>query len=328
MSTKPPPLPPETRTVGQLVAESIKLYGDNLWASLALGLSVTVINQISAGHSTTFQVLVLAAGAPLMAASYAFASTIVGGVERRAADLGRAIVVGAIVFVPAAFLSLLYVLPAVAWLALVGLVVPVLVLERLAVGAALRRAVELARADYVHALGSLATLTILFGLVKLSLALLLRDFGESGERAALGLADLVVSPLLFLGAALLYVDQAARVAAARDRPRGAGDKLAPRPRGGRMPTYLMLTTLTPQGVQTLKANPSRLREVNADVEELGAKVLHQWATLGEYDFVNIVEAADAATVAKVSLALGARGSAKLQSLELVEIDTLLSTFEA
>ena len=89
-----------------------------------------------------------------------------------------------------------------------------------------------------------------------------------------------------------------------------------------MPTYLMLTTLTPQGVQTLKANPSRLREVNRDVEELGAKVLHQWATLGEYDFVNIVEAPDAATVAKVSLALGARGSAKLQSLELVDIDTL------
>ena len=64
-----------------------------------------------------------------------------------------------------------------------------------------------------------------------------------------------------------------------------------------MPTYLMLSTLTPQGVQTLKANPSRLREVNRDVEELGAKVLHQWATLGEYDFVNIVEAPDAATVA-------------------------------
>ena len=65
-----------------------------------------------------------------------------------------------------------------------------------------------------------------------------------------------------------------------------------------MPTYLMLTTLTPQGVQTLKANPSRLREVNRDVEELGAKVLHQWATLGEYDFVNIVEAPDAATIAR------------------------------
>jgi len=103
------------------------------------------------------------------------------------------------------------VLPAVAWLALVGLVVPVLVLERPGVGAALRRAVELARADYVHAVASLATLVVLFGLVKLTLALLLRDLGDSGERAALGLADLVVSPLLFLGGALLYVDQAARV---------------------------------------------------------------------------------------------------------------------
>ena len=76
---------------------------------------------------------------------------------------------------------------------------------------ALRRAVELARADYVHAVASLATLVILFALVRLMLALLLRDLGDAGERAALGLADLVVSPLLFLGGALLYVDQAARV---------------------------------------------------------------------------------------------------------------------
>src|SRR5947207_293114 len=56
-----------------------------------------------------------------------------------------------------------------------------------------------------------------------------------------------------------------------------------------MPTYLMLSSLTAQGVQTLKANPDRLREVNRDVEELGAKVLHQWATLGPFDFVNVVE---------------------------------------
>jgi uncharacterized protein with GYD domain len=95
-----------------------------------------------------------------------------------------------------------------------------------------------------------------------------------------------------------------------------------------MPTYLMLSTLTPQGVQTLKANPARLREVNRDVEELGATVLHQWATLGEYDFVNVVEAPDAATIAKISLALGARGSAKLQSLELLELDQLLGVLEA
>ena len=94
-----------------------------------------------------------------------------------------------------------------------------------------------------------------------------------------------------------------------------------------MPTYLMLTTLTEQGVQTLTSNPARLREVNRDVEELGAKVLHQWACLGEYDFVNIVEAPDDMTVARVSLALGARGSAKLESLPLVSIDELLKSFE-
>lgn len=209
----PPPLPPETRTVGQVVAESIKLYQANLWPSLALGVSVTLINQVSAGHETLFQVLVLAAGAPLMAASFAGGSAIAAGVRPQGADVVRAVVVGAIVFVPAAFLTLLYVLPAVAWLALVGLVVPVIVVERLGVGEALRRAIELARADYMHALGSLATLAILFGLLKLMLALLLRDLGDSGERAALGLADLVVSPLLFLGAGLLYLDQVARARA-------------------------------------------------------------------------------------------------------------------
>jgi hypothetical protein len=207
----PPPLPPETRTVGQLVAESVKLYGENVWSSLLLGVSLVAINQVSAGRDTLIQVLVLAAGAPLMSASYAGAAAIVGEMKPRRVDVVRAIAVGSAVFVPAAFLSLLFVLPAIAWLAFVGLVVPVLVLERPGIRSAFRRAIQLARADYPHALGSLATLVILFGLVKLTLALLLRDLGDSGERAALGLADLVVSPLLFLGAALLYVDQAARV---------------------------------------------------------------------------------------------------------------------
>jgi uncharacterized protein with GYD domain len=90
-----------------------------------------------------------------------------------------------------------------------------------------------------------------------------------------------------------------------------------------MPTYLMLSTLTDQGLRTLLSNPDRLREVNRDVEELGAKVLHQWTSLGNFDFVNIVEAPDAATMAKISVVLGARGSAKFQSFELVEIDALL-----
>lgn len=92
-----------------------------------------------------------------------------------------------------------------------------------------------------------------------------------------------------------------------------------------MPTFLMLSRLTSKGVQTLNANPERLKEVNKDVEELGAKVLHQWACLGPFDFVNIVEAPDAATVARVSVRLGARGSAKLESYELIEIDSMLDT---
>jgi uncharacterized protein with GYD domain len=92
-----------------------------------------------------------------------------------------------------------------------------------------------------------------------------------------------------------------------------------------MPKYLMMTSLTSQGVQTLKANPDRLREVNRDVEELGAKVLHQWALIGPFDFVTIVEAADALTIANVSVALAARGSAKIQSYEAIEVEDLLNT---
>ena len=67
-----------------------------------------------------------------------------------------------------------------------------------------------------------------------------------------------------------------------------------------MPIYILLSTLTQQGVQTLKANPERLLQVNRDIEELGVRVLHQWATLGEFDFVNVVDAPDIETIAKAS----------------------------
>jgi uncharacterized protein with GYD domain len=90
-----------------------------------------------------------------------------------------------------------------------------------------------------------------------------------------------------------------------------------------MPIFILLSKLSTQGIQTLKSNPDRLREVNKDVEELGARVLHQWATLGEFDFVNIVEAPDTQTIARVSVALGARGSAKLETLPALTIDELL-----
>ena len=94
-----------------------------------------------------------------------------------------------------------------------------------------------------------------------------------------------------------------------------------------MPKYLMLSRLSERGLQTLRANPERINEVNKDVEELGARVLHQWAMIGLYDFCNVVEAPDAKTIAKVSIALASRGSAKLQTFELVEIEELLAELE-
>lgn len=92
-----------------------------------------------------------------------------------------------------------------------------------------------------------------------------------------------------------------------------------------MPIYILLSKLSQQGVLTLKSNPDRLHEVNRDVEELGAKVLHQWATLGEFDFVSVVEAPDIATVARISVALGARGSTKIETLPALTIDEFVQT---
>ncbi len=93
-----------------------------------------------------------------------------------------------------------------------------------------------------------------------------------------------------------------------------------------MPTYILLSTLTQQGVQTLKANPERLLQVNQDIEEFGVRVLHQWATLGEFDFVNVVEAADIETIAKASVSIAARGSVRIETLPALEIGAFLRNF--
>jgi hypothetical protein len=120
-------------------------------------------------------------------------------------------VLGWIVFAPVPFLVLAVVLPALMWLAAVGLVVPVLVVEDLSVRGSLRRAWQLARADYVHALGSLATLAIVVFLTQAMLVFILRGAGGAAIDVAVVLANIVISPLLFIGTALLYIDQRARV---------------------------------------------------------------------------------------------------------------------
>ena len=87
-----------------------------------------------------------------------------------------------------------------------------------------------------------------------------------------------------------------------------------------MPTFVMLTNLTSEGVQTLKNNPTRVQEVNKEVEQLGVKVVSQWATLGEYDFVSVVEAPDERTMAKLSIEMGSRGTVTNETLTAIEAE--------
>ncbi len=218
-------MPPETRPVGQVIAEALRRYGDSFWLVLPIGLPVALTNQLSAGRSFSVQVVVLAAATPLLTGAYLGGCLVVTRERPPQRVVVRAFGAGLLVILPVPVLVLIYVLPALAWLALFGLVVPVVLVERLPLRAAFIRAVRLARADYVHALGSLAAITVVFGVTKVMLILLLRGTADAAERIALFLADLVLSPLLFLVPALVYFDQAARVveSAPRSRSRRHGD---------------------------------------------------------------------------------------------------------
>jgi len=91
-----------------------------------------------------------------------------------------------------------------------------------------------------------------------------------------------------------------------------------------MPIYVMLSSLTDDGMETLHEHPERIKEVNKEIERFGVKVLHQWAVLGPYDFVNIVEAPDNETIARVSVELGARGTVKLMTMPAIPIDDFIA----
>ena len=213
----PPPLPPETRTIGQLVAEAIRLYGRHFVRALPLGLLVALLNQVSFGGTRWAVVTVLVAAAPLLSLAYADASRLATGARAVRRSWFVAVVAGSLVFFPAALLFPWFALAAVLWLALVGLAVPAALVEGRPVGDALRRGFALGRADYVHAAGSLAALVVLFFLARWGLALLLESQADNTVRTAIFLADTVLGPLLFLGAGLLYVDQEARLRSGEER---------------------------------------------------------------------------------------------------------------
>jgi uncharacterized protein with GYD domain len=87
-----------------------------------------------------------------------------------------------------------------------------------------------------------------------------------------------------------------------------------------VPTYIMLTSLTSDGVKTIKNNPGRVQEVNREMEQLGIKVVSQWATLGRYDFVTVVDAPDEQTMAKVSVEMGSRGTTTNETMTAIPAD--------
>ena len=167
----PPPLPPAERTVGQVIAESIRLYGNRFWAALLLGLPIAAITQLSAGHSLAAQTLILWIASPFVTAAYVWAIVIAAPARPpRGARSSARTSSGSSSSCPCPRCSGSIVLPALAWLALFGLSVPAAAYERLGFRSALVRGRRLAAADYVHALGSLCAVSIVYFITRVMLA--------------------------------------------------------------------------------------------------------------------------------------------------------------
>ena len=94
-----------------------------------------------------------------------------------------------------------------------------------------------------------------------------------------------------------------------------------------MQTYVLLSTLSSTGVETLKKNPSRLQQVNAQIEAMGARIVNQWAVLGPYDFVTVIDAPDNAAISRISVELGARGSVQMMTMAALPLDEFIGRLE-
>ncbi len=216
MRDLPPPLPPAERTVGQFVGETIRAYGDNFWRALPLGLPIAIADQFSAHHHQFVQILVYLVVGPLIVLAYVQACSIVLQVP----PTMLAFLVAGLIYLPFPALRAVVILPGIAWFAFIGLAVPAALVEGQGFRDSLVQGRQLGTTDYVHALGSLAILVLVVGLGDEALTAALHTQGDSSQRVALFVSDLVLTPLLYLGGALLYVDQAARVGSRRqDRRR-------------------------------------------------------------------------------------------------------------
>jgi hypothetical protein len=210
---------PADRTVGQLVADTIRFYQRRFWRGLALGLAVAAFNQLAIGSNQVTQATLLALGSPLFTLAYIEACVLVFGRRPPRRVYLTAFGIGTVVFLPVGLLVWFFVLPALAWLAFAGLAVPAVVDRGVGPRSALKRAGRLAGADYVHALGTLATLVLVYFLSRTALLFLLHGQADATLRTAAFLADLVLSPIIFIGSALMYLDQSARLESGSPRRR-------------------------------------------------------------------------------------------------------------
>jgi hypothetical protein len=208
----PPPLPPAQRTVGQLVGEAIRAYGAHFWQGLVLGIPVVFANALVWRRSSDdLGLVLLPPTALLISISYVLAVGRVNGVSVRSRRGLLAYVLAVVIFLPVPLFVAVFILPGLIWLSLFGLAVPAILVEGLGVRAAIARGLALARADFVHVLGGLATLALVVIISQFSLYFVLREYADNTRMIAAALAALVVSPVVFLGSALLYVDQEARL---------------------------------------------------------------------------------------------------------------------
>ena len=219
MPELPPPLPPGERTVGQVVGETMRAYGSHFWRALPLGLPLALVDQACVGRSVGGQAVIFWAATPFIVAAFVWACSVVYD-ERPAAT---PFLVGLAIYLPFPALRSLFILPGIAWFALIGLAVPAALIEKKTFRQAMIRGRELGTADYIHALGALAALVVVVGVGEQAMIAVLRSQGDTSQRAALFLADLVLSPLLYLGGALLYLDQAARIGSPRPNSRRRRD---------------------------------------------------------------------------------------------------------
>lgn len=216
--------------LGEVLAETVRVYGERLWAALGLGLFVGVAFLVTALTHPAADVVILS---PVLALAYAACARVVSGDSFTEAwaqvglRLPVLLVLAFVVVVPFAIAAsyLLLLLVAAAWLALVGFSIPVAMLERDSeprgwlqrLAYALRRSLALARAEYVHAAGVSAALVLLYVLLGTLLAQMLVGFAESGRIPALILVQVVLAPFFFIGLTVLYFEQSARTLSSRKR---------------------------------------------------------------------------------------------------------------